>query len=75
MIPIDAEIRKWGNSFGVTIPKDIARKEQIKENQRIRVLILRDNKRMKQSFGMAEKSVKKTAQEIKNSLKKELYDE
>lgn len=73
MIPIDVEVRKWGNSFGVTIPKEVVRREQIRENQHVRVLILKDNEKMRQSFGMAGKVFKKTAQELKDGLRGELY--
>jgi antitoxin component of MazEF toxin-antitoxin module len=73
MMPIDVEVRRWGNSFGVTIPKEVARKELLKESQHIRVLILKDNEKMRQSFGMAGKVFKKTAQELKDGLRRELY--
>ncbi|MFH1835847.1 MAG: AbrB/MazE/SpoVT family DNA-binding domain-containing protein [Methanobacteriota archaeon] len=75
MIPIDATIRKWGNSFGITIPKDVAAKEHIKEKQRVKVLILKDGKNMRESFGTAKKILSKTAQELKDEARKELYDE
>ncbi|MBM3308628.1 MAG: AbrB/MazE/SpoVT family DNA-binding domain-containing protein [Candidatus Altiarchaeales archaeon] len=74
MMPIDVEVRRWGNSFGVTIPKDVARREQIRENQHVKVLILASNKKVKQSFGMVRKLIK-NAQEAKDNLRRELYNE
>jgi len=32
-------LRKWGNSYGVVIPKDVALKEGIKENDEVEVII------------------------------------
>jgi len=32
-------LRKWGNSYGVVIPKDAALKEGIKENDEVEVTI------------------------------------
>lgn len=75
MIPIDATVRKWGNSFGITIPKEVAMREKIKEKQRVKVLFLKDNKNLKESFGTARKILTKPAQEIKDELRQELYDE
>lgn len=74
MIHVDATVRKWGNSFGVTIPKEVAEKESLKEKQQVRILILRDSKALKQSFGSAAKVLKESAQQLKNNLRKELYD-
>ena len=74
MIPIDATVRKWGNSFGITVPKDVAAKEKITEKQSVRVLILKNNKKMRESFGTV-KTLTRPAQEIKDTLRKELYHE
>lgn len=41
----------------------------------MKVFIPKDNKNLKKSFGMAEKTFKKPTQEIIDSLRKELYDE
>jgi len=36
---IKTTLRKWGNSYGVVIPKDAALKEGIKENDEVEVII------------------------------------
>ena len=39
MMEIKAKTRKWGNSIGVLIPKEMVREENIKPNQEITLMI------------------------------------
>jgi len=39
MMEIKAKIKKWGNSIGILIPKEAIRKENIKPDQEVTVLI------------------------------------
>ena len=34
------QVRKWGNSIGITLPKDVVLEEKIKVDQELEVLIL-----------------------------------
>ena len=43
IIEIEAKVKRWGNSFAVIIPSEIVIKEGIKENDIIRVIIIKDN--------------------------------
>ena len=53
MIEINAKIKKWGNSLGFIIPKDIASKQHIKQRQNIRVFIEKsDALRVKDIFAI-----------------------
>lgn len=36
---IRTTLRRWGNSYGVVIPKDSALKEGIKENDEVEILV------------------------------------
>lgn len=40
----DVKIRKWGNSFGVIIPKEIVKNQDIKEGMFVRINIQLKNK-------------------------------
>lgn len=75
MIQCEITTRRWGNSLGMIIPREIVDQEKIKENEQIRVLILKQNKPVKQSFGLLKKKTTKTTQEWKDELKKEIYNE
>jgi antitoxin component of MazEF toxin-antitoxin module len=49
----DIKVKKWGNSFGIVIPKDIVEKQKIKEGVIIRVNIQVKNKtKVKDIFGI-----------------------
>lgn len=66
--------KRWGNSLGLLIPKEIIRDSHIKENEKVIVLLLRDNTPVLQkTFGIAQGKIK-NVQKIKNMLRKELYD-
>ena len=39
MMEIKTKTKKWGNSIGILIPKDVIRKENIKPEQEVTVLI------------------------------------
>jgi len=40
-MPFRTILRRWGNSYGVVIPKDVALKEGIKEDDEVEVTIKR----------------------------------
>ena len=75
MIECESTLRKWGNSVCVVIPKDVVESEHLKEEEKIKFLILRDNKVLKETFGMMKGRWKKSTQDIKDQLRKELYNE
>lgn len=37
-----AIVRKWGNSYGVIIPKEIMERQKIKENDEIEVFLVKE---------------------------------
>jgi len=75
MIECDTVTRKWGNSIGVTIPKDVLDKEHIKEDEKIKIIIIKPNQALKKTFGMLKGKWKKSTDEIKSDMKKELYND
>ena len=72
---IETKAKKWGNSLGIVIPSEIAEKEHIKENKLVRLFIIKDNRNVaKETFGLLKGRIKKSAQQIKDELREELYD-
>lgn len=69
-----AEVRKWGNSLGIIIPKETVEREHIKEKERIRLIIVRESNVLSKTFGMVKRKWKKSAQQIKDEARKELYN-
>lgn len=39
MIEYETKLKKWGNSMGVIIPKERVRKEKLREEQTVRVIV------------------------------------
>ena len=75
MVNTNVITRRWGNSIGVILPKDIVEKEHIKENMRINILISKKSNVLNETFGMLKGRLKKSSQQMKDELKKELYKE
>jgi len=71
---IKGKLKKWGNSMGIIIPKEIIEQEKLKENQEVELLMLRDSKKvLKEMWGSLKTG--RSAQEIKDELRRELYDD
>jgi antitoxin component of MazEF toxin-antitoxin module len=68
MIEVECTARKWGNSIGFTLPKEVAEQEGITHNDKVYVIIEK-KLRVKEVFGLA-KDWKRPTQEIKDEMKK-----
>jgi antitoxin component of MazEF toxin-antitoxin module len=76
MVLVEAKARRWGNSLGLILPKDITDSEHIRENATVRFLLVRDSSKvLKETFGMLKGKLKKPTQQIKDELRAELYDD
>jgi len=73
MIQGEAVIRKWGNSFGITLPKELVKREGMKEEERVAFVVLKKRNPLNETFGMFKGKIKKSTQEIKDELRRELY--
>ncbi|HLC85362.1 MAG TPA: AbrB/MazE/SpoVT family DNA-binding domain-containing protein [Candidatus Nanoarchaeia archaeon] len=75
MVLVEARAKRWGNSLGVIIPKDIVEQEHIHEDERIDLLLVKDSRRvLKETFGMFKNRIKKPTSQIMAEIRKELYD-
>ena len=76
MTTITGKLKKWGNSYGIIIPKGKIEENKLKENQEIELLLLKDSTAtFDRTFGILKGRIKKSTQEIKDELRKELYDD
>ena len=69
----EGTIKKWGNSYGILVSSDIVKKEKLREGQKINYIILKKSDVLKKTFGTLK--LKKSAQKIKDELRKDLYDD
>lgn len=68
---IEVVARKWGNSIGVTLPKEAVEKEGIKENERFFIEIHKGKQaKVRDIFGLA-KGWKINSQKVKNELRRQ----
>lgn len=81
MEQIKTKLRRWGNSFGVVIPREIISKEGLKEDHEVFVTVqpkryttVGDLMEMAKKFKLKRKS-EKTTQEIMDEIDKELWPE
>ena len=75
MVNANVITRRWGNSIGIILPKEIVEKEHIKENMNLNILISKRSNVLNETFGMLKDRIKKSSQQMKDELKKELYKE
>ena len=75
MVTIESRVRKWGNSLGVIIPKDVAEKEHLMEDQKITLVILKNNQTVRKTFGLLKGKLKKSTQQLMDEARKELYND
>lgn len=64
---IEVEIKKWGNSIGVVLPKTLVEKEELKENDKIVLDIVRKAD-LSKTFGTLKR--KMSGQEFKDLVRK-----
>lgn len=63
------KVRQWGNSLGVTIPKEVVKKEKIEPNDEV-VITIEKKKTLRDIFGTL-KGLKTDSQKMKDELRKE----
>ena len=74
MIECEAVVKKWGNSIGVVIPKEVAEKRGIKENSKVRFAILENAGVGSRIFGIL-KDWKEPTRKIIREMRKDGWDE
>ena len=76
-IMIKGKLKKWGNSFGVIIPKEIVDNEGFNENQEVEFLVVKNDSKkvLKETFGILKRKGNKSTEQIMREMDKELYPE
>jgi antitoxin component of MazEF toxin-antitoxin module len=74
MTIIETKVKRWGNSFGIIIPRETIEKEAIREEDKIKIILVKNSKKvLKSTFGIA-KQRKISGQEFKDEARRELYN-
>ena len=72
---VTCKVKKWGNSMGIIIPKEMIEEKKIKEDEEVEVLIIKKDNTLRDSFGMLKGKLKKSGQEITDEMRMDLYDD
>lgn len=69
MAEMDTQVKKWGDSLAVIIPKEIAEKEKIHLKDKVHLRIEKETD-LSDVFGILKGKLKKTPQQLKNEARK-----
>lgn len=74
MIACRATVKKWGSSLGIVIPKEKAEHEQLRENERISIIISKERSKLlvKDIYGKMKGRWTETTEEMLREVDKEL---
>ncbi len=73
MIEVTSQVRKWGSSVGIVIPKEAAKRANVKEGDTIRLLVMGKNNPIAETFGIAK--LKRPTKKILEEIDREGWDE
>lgn len=73
MIEIESKLKKWGRSFGIVIPMEKIKKENLSEKDKLKILITKEKNPLKETFGTVK--FKRPIKEILEEGDRESWDE
>ncbi len=73
MREMKAQVRAWGRSLGVVIPKDVVAQERLKAGDTVNLLVGRRTNPIQKSFGTFK--FRKTTRQLLKEVDKESWDE
>lgn len=72
MEAVEAQVREWGGSLGVVIPRLVAEKNQLKVGDKIEVLLLKKSNVLQETFGQL-RHWKRSTEQIMKEVDEELW--
>jgi uncharacterized protein YdcH (DUF465 family) len=73
MIEVRGKIKQWGNSAAIRLTMSDLRKSRLGLNQEVKVLLVPMTNLFDEVFGLARGRIKKSGQQLKDEIRKELY--
>lgn len=72
----NVKVKKWGNSFGIVLPKALIENQSIKDGTEIEIFIQTKHKtKVKDIFGLARGKLKRNTQEVLDEVDKDFEPE
>lgn len=69
METVNIKPKKWGNSLGLILPKQVVLEANIAEDREIEILILKKGNVLKKSFGMLKGKTMESSQKMKKRFR------
>jgi len=69
MVEIDVEVKKWGDSLAVIIPRETVDEENLRAKDKVHLQIQKEVD-VSAIFGIAKGKIKATVQQLKNEARK-----
>ncbi|MDA3836648.1 MAG: AbrB/MazE/SpoVT family DNA-binding domain-containing protein [Nanoarchaeota archaeon] len=67
---MEAKIKKWGNSYGIILPRELIKEKDLKENDKIDFLIVKEKPNLEEIYGSLKGKIKKSSQKLKDEARK-----
>ncbi len=75
LVEVTSQVRKWGSSVGVVIPKEAAKRANIKSGDKIRIVINPEKNPFNETFGALKGKLKRPTEKILKEIDREGWDE
>jgi antitoxin component of MazEF toxin-antitoxin module len=73
MVEMEGKIKRWGNSMAVRFSKNHFNEAGLRPEQNVKVLVLPQRNVIADTFGMLKGRIKKSGQQLKDEIRKELH--
>ncbi len=73
MIEVESQLREWGNSMGIIIPRETVLEEKLKPGDTVKIMFLKNKNPLKNTFGIIK--IKRSTKELLKDLDKTGWDE
>jgi antitoxin component of MazEF toxin-antitoxin module len=73
MIAVESELRGWGRSLGIVVPREAVLKEKLKAGDTVKLVILKTSNALKDTFGRLK--LKRSTDEILKEIDETAWKE
>ena len=73
LVEITSQVRRWGRSVGIVIPKETVKKANIKAGDEIRLFVIGKNNPLQETFGILKP--KRPTEQVLKEVDRELWNE
>ncbi len=73
MIELETTLKRWGRSFGIIVPMEKVREEQLREKEQLEVVITKKKNPLRETFGILK--FKRSTKEILDESDREDWNE